>query len=233
MTTPDEQPQERPANGYQPGSYGEIAPGVPRYGQYAPEGWVPPSSGPNGANDAGTPNGANPSPAYPGFQGGPGPVATQPHFAAPKQVVVASRLIIAAGALQALSGLLLLLVLFIPSVRASMVDTLKAALPNDPAYSSMLADATMVSSLLAFAAVISLAAAASYFWLAVKIRRGANWARTTGLVLACISLIALVQPNIFTIIQIGLGAVAMILLYRSPAKEYFAKRNPGGGPRGY
>ncbi|WP_104086355.1 hypothetical protein [Arthrobacter sp. GMC3] len=233
MTTPDEQPQERPANGHQPGSYGEIAPGVPRYGQYAPEGWVPPSAAPSGSNDAGASHGAYPNPVYPGFQGGPGPIATQTHYAAPKQVVVACRLITIAGAFQAVSGLLLLLVLMLPSVRASMIDTLKAALPNDPAYASMLADDSMISSLLVSAAVISLVAAAIYFWLAAKIRRGANWARTTALVLACISLLALVQPNIFTIIQIGLGAGAMIVLYRSPAKEYFAQRNPGGGPRGY
>lgn len=233
MTTPDEQPHERPATGERPGSYGEIAPGVPRYGQYAPEGWVPPSSVNNGKDDAGTSSGLPPVSAYPGFKGGPVPSTPGTHFAAPKLVVIACRFIKTAGALQALSGLLLLMVVFFPAVRATMVDALKAALPSDPAYDSLLADPAMVSSLLAFSAVLSLAGAASYFWLASKIRKGAGWARTTALVLACISLVALIQPNVFTIIQVGLGVVAMVILYRSPSKEYFAKKVQGGGPHGY
>lgn len=245
MTTPDEQAHQQPAAspGPGPGNYGEISPGVPRYGQYAPEGWVPPSAAPSGATDSGVPSNRLPAAsAYPGYQGGMGGAGStgdptvQTHLAAPRQVVLASRLLMVAGALQTLSGLLLLLVLFMPALRSTMVDALKAAVPSGPVYAdayNMLADPSFVAAILITATVISLVGAAIYFWLAVKIRKGANWARVTGLVLACISLFALVQPNILTIVQIGLGVGAMVILYRSPAKEYFAKRGFGKGPHGY
>ncbi|NVM93483.1 hypothetical protein [Arthrobacter wenxiniae] len=228
MTTPDETPQERPTPGPGPGHYGEIAPGVPRYGQYAPEGWRPPQSA-DPAHDAGPSQGLPPASAYPGS----GPVPPGQHLAAPRQVAVSSRLIMAAGGLQALSGLLLLFVLFLPSVRTTMLDALKSALPSDPAYDTLMADQSAITGLLVGATVLSLIAAAVYFWLAVKIRRGAGWARTTGLVLSIVSLLALTQPNVFTVVQVGLGLVAVIILYRSPAKEYFARRVPGNGPHGY
>ncbi len=247
MTTPDETPQERPTPGPRPGHYGEIAPGVPRYGQYAPEGWVPPSSAdaPNKpGHDAGTSQGLPPAAAYPGYGGpgyngtglphrGTGPVPPGQHLAAPRPVAVASRLVMAAGTLQALSGVLLLFVLFLPAARTTLIDALKSALPSDPSYDSVLADQAAITGLLVAATVLSLIAAVVYFWLAVKIRRGAGWARTTALVLAIVSLLALTQPNIFTIVQVGLGIVAVIILYRSPAKEYFARRVPGNGPHGY
>lgn len=251
MTTPDETPQERPSPGPRPGNYGEISPGVPRYGQYAPEGWQPPSSADantpgNPEYDAGPSSGLPPASAYPGFQGagyqnkdtalphrGSGPVPPGQHLAAPRQVAIASRLVMAAGVLQGLSGVLLLFVLLLPSLRTGMIDAMKAALPSDPAYDTLLADPAMISGLLVGATIFSLAAAAVYFWLAAKIRKGANWARTTGLVLAIVSLLALVQPNVFTIAQVGLGVVAMIILFRSPAKEYFARRVQGNGPHGY
>lgn len=245
MTTPDETPQERPTHGPGPGHYGEIAPGVPRYGRYAPEGWRPPQSA-DPAHDAGPSQGLPPASAYPGYGApgqqrkgavppyrGSGPVPPGQHLAAPRKVAVSSRLIMAAGGLQALSGLLLLFVLFLPSVRTTMLDALKSALPSDPAYDTLMADQSAITGLLVGATVLSLIAAAVYFWLAVKIRRGAGWARTTGLVLSIVSLLALTQPNVFTVVQVGLGLVAVIILYRSPAKEYFARRVPGNGPHGY
>lgn len=251
MTTPDETPQERPTPGPRSGHYGEISPGVPRYGQYAPEGWVPPSSADpntpgNPGHDGGPSSGLPPASAYPGFQGagsqnkdstlphrGSGPVPPGQHLAAPRQVRLASHLVMAAGALQGLSGVLLLFVLFLPSVRTTLIDAMKAALPSDPAYDTLLADSAMITGLLVAATILSLVAAAVYFWLATKIRKGANWARTTGLVLAIVSLLALTQPNVFTIVQVGLGVVAMIILFRSPAREYFAKHVQGNGPHGY
>ncbi|MGA7207163.1 MAG: hypothetical protein WBX27_21325 [Specibacter sp.] len=240
MTTPDEQPQERPATGPRPGNYGEIAPGVPRYGQYAPEGWTPPTESPVPGAAPGLP----PSATYPGFQGGPpqgpgyphrgaGPIPPGAHFAAPKQVVLATRFIQMAGVLQALSAVLLLVVLLVPAVRTTMIDALKSSMPNGASYDAVFADPSMVTVVLVMAAILSVVGASAYFWLAAKIRKGASWARTTGLVLAIISLLALTQPNVFTILQIGLGVAAMVILYRSPAKEYFAKAPANKGPHGY
>ncbi|MGO4383125.1 hypothetical protein [Specibacter sp. RAF43] len=245
MTTPDEQPQERPTPGPRPGHYGEISPGVPRYGQYAPQGWAPPShdaqapgakgTSDAGTSDAGTSFGLPPAAAYPGFQGGarPGPVPPGTPLIAPRQVVRATRLIALAGLIQAGSGLLLLAVLFLPAGRSIMVDAMKSAMPKDPAYDSLFADPGLVTTLLVLAMLVSLVGAAAYFWLAAKIRRGRNWARTTAAVLAGVSLLGLVQPNFLAMLQVGLGVIAMIILFRSPAKEYFATPHPGGGPRGY
>jgi len=235
MSTPDNVPQERPENGVNPGHYGEVAPGVPRYGQYAPEGWVPPSA----ANDAGPATGVPASPSYPGFtqqhgagypgNGGfpAGPVASR----RPRQVVLATTLIMIAGALQAFSGFLLIVAALLPAARNVVGQELKAAMPSSPEYDSILNNQTTLISMLFIAAAISLIGAAIYFFLAFKMRGGASWARTTGMVLAAISLLALLQPNVFTILQIGLGVAAMVILYRSPAKEFFLKKGPG--PRSY
>lgn len=244
MTTPEEQPHERPATG--PGNYGEIAPGVPRYGQYAPEGWVSPveASASGVTPDAGASSAQPPASAYPGFQGnmppgagyphrGAGPIPSGAHFAAPKQVAMATRFIQLAGLLQALSAVLLVVVLLVPAVRTTMTDALKSSMPNGASYDAVFDDPSLISVVLVMAAVLSIVGAAVYFWLAAKIRKGANWARTTGLVLAIISLVALTQPNIFTILQIGLGLAAMVILYRSPAKEYFTKAPVDRGPHGY
>lgn len=222
------------------GSYGEIAPGVPRYGQYAPEGWVSPAS--LGSPDAGSSLARPAASTYPGFAGsngpntglphrGPGPLPPGVHFAAPRPVVWASRLIMAAGALQLVSALLLMAVLFLPTARTTVVDALKSAMPSDPSYAQLLSEPAFVTSVLVIAAIVSLLGAVIYFGLAAKIRKGANWARITALVLAAVSLLGLVQPNYLAILQIGLGVIAVAILFRSPAKEYFA--GPAKGPRGY
>lgn len=228
MTTPDNEPQERPQDSVRPGSYGEIAPGVPRYGQYAPEGWVPPSA----MNDA-VPSTVLPSASsYPGFpqagMGHPqaGAFPAGPTTSRPKQVLLATSLIMIAGALQIFSGVLLLVAALLPAARDMVAQELKASMPSGADYDSILGSTAILTSMLVVAAVISLIAGAVYFWLAVKIRGGANWARTTALVLAGISLLALFQLNFFTILQVGLGVAAMLMLYRSPAKEFFVKKVP-------
>jgi len=230
MTTPDEKPQERPAPGA--GHYGEISPGVPRYGQYAPEGWQPPSpeapAGPHQPPSA---------PNYPGFGGqqpsapigtplphrGAGSLPPGQHLAPPARVILACRLIMGAGVLQALSGILLVVLLVLPSGQALFTDAIKTAGANNPELATALNDPSLLTTALVLAAIISVAAAATYFWLASAIRKGRNWARTTALVLGCLSLFLLTQPNVFSIVQVLLGVVAVALLFRSPAKEYFIK----------
>ncbi|MFQ4150152.1 hypothetical protein AAGW05_15925 [Arthrobacter sp. LAPM80] len=235
MTTPGEEPQEQPTP--LPGSYGEIAPGVPRYGQYAPEGWDPPQDVKD-AQNANTPASAlPPSPSYPGFggaqAGGPGMAgAPLERVAAPRQVSLAARLIQLAGVLQTISAVVLLFVLFVPSVKAVMLDAFRTAMAGNPALAEAYSDPALINTALYLAFVLSLAMAVVYFWLAYKIRRGANWARTTALVLACLSLFLLAQPSPLAIVQIGLGAVAVLMLFRSPAKEFFRAHKANRGQRG-
>ncbi|ALO65351.1 hypothetical protein AS189_01150 [Arthrobacter alpinus] len=225
MSTPGEKPQEptQPV----PGSYGEIAPGVPRYGQYAPAGWEPPQDVKD-AQAANTPPSAlAPAAAYPGFQGAasgaPAGVAGGPleHLAAPKQVSLAVRLIKLAGIMQAVSAVALIFVMFVPAGKAIMVEALNTAMADNPAFTEIYADPALINTVVYMAFVLSVALSVVYFWLAAKIRRGANWARTTALVLACFSLLALLQASPVSILQVGLGVVAVIILFRSPAKEFF------------
>lgn len=228
MSTPGEKPQE-PAQPV-PGSYGEIAPGVPRYGQYAPAGWEPPQDVKDAQAANNPPSALAPAAAYPGFQGAasgvPGGPAGAAHasldqLAAPKQVSLAVRLIKLAGIMQAVSALALIFVMFVPAGKAIMVEALNTAMADNPAFTELSADPALINTVVYMAFVLSVALAVVYFWLAAKIRRGANWARTTALVLACVSLLALLQASPLSILQVGLGVVAVIILFRSPAKEFF------------
>jgi hypothetical protein len=76
----------------------------------------------------------------------------------------------------------------------------------------------------AIMAVVQAACAAGYFWIAAKLRRGRNWARTTALVLAIVSIFAIPEGgaySYYSAARIILGLVAVVLLYRPPAKEFF------------
>ncbi|ALV47056.1 hypothetical protein MB46_17755 [Arthrobacter alpinus] len=231
MTTSGEEPQEQPTT--LPGSYGEIAPGVPRYGQYAPAGWEPPQEIKDAQEAATSAQALPPAPTYPGFGGSQPGMPSQPgqpgqangfgtHLAPPSRVLMATRMILAAGVMQAISVVALLAVMLVPSVKSSVIDALQSALGSTPELAEVYADPTLVNVALFFAFIFSIAMTLTYFWLARKIRKGATWARTTGLVLAILSLVFLSQPNPLTIVQVCLGAIGVILLFGSPAKEFFA-----------
>lgn len=234
MSTPGEEPQEQTPT--TPGSYGEIAPGVPRYGQYAPAGWEPPQE----VKDALSGDSLPAAPAYPGFQGGPGyqggpsypggpgfqggpgtPLSPEKGLVPPGKVLLACRLILIAGVMQAISVIGLLVALMVPAVKSSIVDVLQESLSSTPELAAVYADSTLIDTVLFLAFVLSIAMTASYFLLARAIRKGSNGARTTALVLALLSLFLLGQLNPLTIIQVGLGLFAVYLLFKSPAKEFF------------
>ncbi len=238
MSTPGEEPQDRPEDHPEArlGSYGEVSPGVPRYGQYAPAGWEPPQD----VKDAQNANKPLPAaPAYPGFRGGaPGtPAQGTPspdkRLAPPARVLLACKLIIAAGVMQAVSVIALLVVLLIPSIKASVIDVLQNAFAATPEFAAVSADPALVDTALFLAFVFSILMTASYFLLARWIRRGSNGARTTATVLAILSLLLLGQLNPLTIIQVVLGLVAVFLLYRSASTEFFrAHKAKKGQPLG-
>ncbi len=217
MSTPGEEPEDRPPA--RPGSYDEVSPGVPRYGQYAPAGWEPPQD----VKDAQNPQlPIAPAPVYPGFQGGaPGTPQTGSKLAPPAKVLLACKLIIAAGIMQAVSVAALLAVLLVPSIKASVIDVLQNAFAATPELAAVYKDPTLVDTALFLAFVFSIAMTASYFLLARAIRKGSNGARTTAMVLAILSLVLLGQLNPLTVIQIVLGLVAVFLLYRRDSAEFF------------
>lgn len=222
MTSPTEEPQSPTTRR---SGYAEIAPGVPRYGQYAPEGWQPPQemAQPQVKNDAVASSAVQAASAYPGFDGkGAQPAQVLVKGSdVPVQVRSAVRFIRLAGALQGLSALALLLVMLLPSLKSDVIRQLQTVLPAGAEYEQILGNPALLNGLLVTALFFSVIGSALYFWLANKIKAGRSWARTTGLVFTILSLIALFQPSFFTIMQVGLGVIAMVILYRSPAKEHF------------
>ena len=221
MSTPGEEPQERPTP--LPGSYGEIAPGVPRYGQYAPAGWEPPQEVKDAQNASRPTQNIPPAVSYPGFGGAQAGTSSGPlpHLAPPSQVSTAVRLITLAGIMQALSVVALMVVLLVPAAKAAVLQVLLDAMAGTPGVEELYSDPTVVNTVLFLALVLSLAMAVTYFWLAREIRRGSGWARTTALVLGGLSLVFLAQANPLVIVQVALGLVGVFLLYRTPAKEFF------------
>ncbi|MBG0738136.1 hypothetical protein IV500_01630 [Paeniglutamicibacter antarcticus] len=187
-------PEEEPATGEQPpgpGHYGEIAPGVPRYGQYAPPGLQSPAAEP-------VPSAA------------PLPGSTQ--RTAPRQVEVAFWLILAAAVIEALLVILGAFALFTPAGQSTAGQMLRNA---------GLTDESMLQPLLITALVISAVSVGIYVLLAYQIRRGRNWARITGAVLAAVSLLSLLQPDLITAVQMVLGVVAIILVFLPSVRSYF------------
>jgi hypothetical protein len=68
-----------------------------------------------------------------------------------------------------------------------------------------------------------------YLLVAFKIRKGRNWARILGTVLAAFSLLGVLQMNLGTPAILA-GAAAMVLLYLPAAAPYFRARQAYSSP---
>jgi hypothetical protein len=220
MTSPHDENQPQP----RPGSYGEIAPGVPRYGQYAPEGFRPPQGpGPDahlrGPAGQPLPPGYAPPPGHPAGQAGSGPGGGRANGSGnpkpPRPVLVAFQLILLAAALEvfALAGAIYAL------VSPSGQNELRLALSE-----MGVADQGLLQPVLIIAVVFVALAVGVYVLIAFQIRKGRNWARITGAVLAGLSLLNLLQPTLPTLIQVSLGVVAIVLTFAPTASGYFKRR---------
>ena len=222
---PGQVPQPGPEQSQRYGSYGEIAPGVPRYGQYAPEGYRP-------QDQAQTPDGP-PAGQGPGWQTGPsgwgqgtkgaqgGQAGTNGngiHIAPPRSVEISFRLILLAGLIEAIVVVLGLIAFMTPTGQSTAIQML---------HDMGLEDQGLLQPLLIASLVLSAIGVGLYVLIAFQVRKGRNWARITGAVFAALSVFSLLQPNVITIVQVVLGIIAEIILFRAPAKEYF---KPRGGP---
>ncbi len=202
MSTPEEEPRTGP----QLGHYGEISPGVPRYGQYAPPGYQRPGTEPAAAE-----------PPRPGGWSNGKKGTTDRHtarHAPPRQVEIAFRLILGAGLIEAMLVILGTIALVTPAGQSTARQMLLDA---------GIKDDSVLQPLLITAVVLSTAAVGIYVLIAFQIRKGRNWARITGAVLAALSLLSLVQPDVVTAAQMLLGIIAIILVFRAPAKDYFRR----------
>lgn len=232
MSTPGEEPHEQTPSSSgtpsTPGSYGEIAPGVPRYGQYAPDGWEPPQE----IKDAQARTSANaplaPAPMYPGFKGaqsGQAAVMGEP-LAPPNKVIVATRMIMAAGVLQLLGLVVWAIAMTTPTGQELIRAAVEQSIANNP---QALADTgvtedQLFASAAALLAIMQGICVVLYFWIAAKLRRGRTWARTVALILAIISIALVPDGGTYTLYsgaRIILGLIAVFILFRSPAKEFF------------
>ncbi|MCZ2401772.1 hypothetical protein IV498_00875 [Paenarthrobacter sp. Z7-10] len=209
MTTPEEEPNKEPGHGPSYGNYGEIAPGVPRYGEYAPPGSQPPPYT--------APTGSLPV-RQAGRQGRKGTVGQliqrRTALAPPRTVEIAFRMIIAAGVIEAVLAVLAAATLFTPAGQSTALQVMR---------DMGLDDQSLLEPLLIASLLLSMLAVVIYVVIAFQIRKGRNWARITGAILAVLSLLALVQPNYITAVQLALGIIAEIILFRAPAKDYFKR----------
>ncbi|MFI5085767.1 MAG: hypothetical protein ACHP7K_07540, partial [Actinomycetales bacterium] len=85
-------------------------------------------------------------------------------------------------------------------------------------------DTSLVEPALIVSVVLGFVSIALYAVIAFALRRGRNWARITGAILAAISLLSLIVPNVITVIQVALGLAAMLIVFRQPAAAWFRKR---------
>ncbi|HEY8295181.1 MAG TPA: DUF6264 family protein [Micrococcaceae bacterium] len=212
-----------------------MAPGVPRYGQYAPEGYRPPQNpaaahpAPGQAGQAGQP--AVPGPGWQtgpsggwaqganGAQGGPGGAnGNGIHVAPPRPVEISFRLILLAGLIEAIVVVLGVVAFMTPTGQSTATQML---------HDMGLEDQSLLQPLLITSLVLSAIGVGLYVLIAFQVRKGRNWARITGAVFAALSVFSLLQPNVITIVQVVLGIIAEIILFRPPAKDYF---KPRGGP---
>lgn len=236
MTTPEETPSERPTP--RPGTYGEISPGVPRYGQYAPEGWVSPVAAEQAAkNDVGSPTGLPPAAAYPGFQGQPNPIkgsavtsGSADITPAKARVLAAVRFIKLAGLLEGIGILMSIIALLTPAGRAAYTSAMEQALSSFPAAGVEMPN---LNTVIIFTAIIGAIMTGCYFFIAAKIRKGSNGARITALVLTIVSSVTVIGGSPVNIVRILICIYAMVILFRAPAKDYFAPKpnQQGGLPR--
>jgi hypothetical protein len=218
-------------NAPQQPQYGQKTPPVPQYGQNGPQyGQNGPQYGqpqygqqPYGQPPQGpSPYGQSPYAQYPSQQ-------PQGQAGVPKLVDRAFWMIIAAGVLSILSLLVSIPTLDDPVMRQTFEDQLRGSGQNIPFEDiKPIIIGTMV--------VVTLIGAGLYALVAFNVRKGKNWARILGTVLAALSIFSIAPLGINTVVVV-LGITAIIMLYTPAASPYFQKQQPfanpyGGGPFG-
>lgn len=206
--------------------FGQNAPGQPAYGQTTgdqSQGYGQPGQPNLPPAGQGYPNQQHygypqqPAGGQPGFSGGAGARPTPP-----TQINAAFWLIMAAGLITLIQGLILL---FVPN--SVMVDAVNQAMnAQDPSVNQELQDAgldmaAMVGPMKMAVLFIMVIGAGIYALIATFIRKGSNGARITGTVLAAISLLGLLSSfDPLAFLAIGLGIVGIVCAWLRPASEY-------------
>ena len=204
--------QQAPQYGQQQPQYGQSA---PQYGQQAPQ---------FGQN---APQYGQQPPAY---TNGPSPYgypSEQPQQSAagqPQLLNTAFWLLVASGVVWVISLLLALGTLDNPAMR-STVEQQMAAGGADISYDSI--KGAVVVSIIVFAVI----SAGLYALVALNVRKGRNWARILGTVLAALSLLSLFPLSLGTL-AVVLGVAGIVILYMPAVAPYFKKQQPFANPYG-
>ncbi|MET3921974.1 hypothetical protein [Arthrobacter sp. UYEF20] len=201
--------------------YGQQAPQAPQYGQQAPPapqyGQQAPQYGQQAPGYGAPQYGQSPYAQYPaGQQQAPGGV--------PKLVNIAFWLIVASGAVWLISLLLSISTLDTPAVR-NMFEEQMAAGGAQVNFSEI--KPFLVGTIVVFAVV----SAGLYALVALNVRKGKNWARILGTVLAAISILSLFPLSIGTLAALA-GIAAIVMLYLPTTSPYFRKQQPFANPYG-
>ncbi|KIS26269.1 hypothetical protein TV39_16660 [Arthrobacter sp. SPG23] len=228
MSTPPANPANpnEPENG-KPGpdapQPGQQPPAAPQYGQNAPQygqqqyGQNAPQFGQQPYGQAPQQYGQSPYAQYP---------SEQPQGAAaggvPKMVNNAFWMIVAAGVLYVISMLIAIPALNDPAMRSQFEDQMRAS-GADVDFESI------KPVIIGMMVVIGLIGAGLYALVAFNVRKGKNWARILGTVLAALSIFSLFPLSIGTISAL-LGIAAIVMLYLPASAPYFQKQQPFGGP---
>ncbi|RZU62341.1 hypothetical protein [Zhihengliuella halotolerans] len=209
-----QQPQQPQPPAGDPTPYGHTP------GQYPP----PPPGAYGQPGQAGTPSGyGQPSPyaqqsPYQAPAGGMQPAGSP--GAPPKQIMVAFGLILAAGALTLLTGIIMM-----ATPVNELTRMLQEVIDSDATLRQQFEVAGMEVAALAqmsktLAVVFMAIGVLLYALIAVFIRKGSNGARITGTVLAAISLIGLFGGDILSTVTVLLGAAGIVLAWMRPSSDY-------------
>ncbi|MEE1621322.1 hypothetical protein ACQ3I4_05350 [Zafaria sp. Z1313] len=212
------QPGQPPAA--QPGQYGQ--PGA--YGQAGQQG----QSGPYGQPGQGAPYGQpgqqsygyqQPMPGSAGFGAPAGPLER------PKELNISFWLVLAAGALTLVSGLVLLLM---PSsaLETAIQDalTMQGSATQDELAAAGVDAAALASMTRTVGFVVMLIGSGIYALLAFFIRKGSNGARITATILAGLSVIGLFGADVLTLVVILVGIAGVVFAWLKPSSNYIAAK---------
>ncbi|WP_417220012.1 hypothetical protein [Arthrobacter sp.] len=198
------------------GAYGQPGPGAPSgYGQPGQPNLPPLGQGFPQQQHYGYPQQPFGGPGAPGGAAGPRP-------ARPGTVTAAFWLIMAAGLITLIQGLVLVLV---PD--SVILDAVNQAMSTqDPAMDKELRDAgldmaSLIGPMKIAVLFIMIIGAGIYALIAAFIRKGSNGARITGTVLAVISLVGLLSAfDPLAFLAIALGVAGIVCAWLRPSSEF-------------
>ena len=202
-----EQPGGQPAP-----QYGQ--PSAPQYGQQS-QPPAAPQYGQPGASPYGQAPQYGQDTNWPSQQPGPSTV--------PQMVNTAFWLIVGAGAIWLISIIISMAALNDPSFRSMFEDQMSASGAADVRFEDV------QGFIIAVMVALGVIGAGLYALVAINVRKGRNWARILGTVLAALSIFFLLPPSLASLAAI-LGIVGIVLLYLPASAPYFRKTPQFGNP---